>query len=422
VPFRTVMRRYRVGVAAIVVILFCSGLDLYFFMADRTTITPRDLVTVLACLVTPILLFMLDRREPVVRQLGIVSAWGAAYLGLSAAWYMALPSDAATQDFRDRLFSVFFTVVVGVALATPECRRTAAGAAAAVVLATVGINVLQMWQPDWFVMGVSTRGSGLFGNANQCGAALVIAMIIAAPIVTPRLRIPFFVVAGVGVALTFSRSSVAGWILASLVLTILDTSRTRVRSVLATGTMGLFLALVFLQIASASGAIRWFSLDDNQADRVSFFSTFDTSDDAAQERKDLAFQAWDMFLEKPLLGHGLGSTLEWSQRASTHNMFLYLIADHGLVGVLILPALLAGVFRRRQRMDPGPHWAFCVFALWYAFFSHNLLEERYFLFAFAFFATGGVCSLTRIAGGAETFPAIGPSPSSLELSPIGAAR
>jgi hypothetical protein len=414
---------YRKALAVTAVILFLSGLDLYFFMADQTTITPRDLVTGFACLVAPLLIFMLHRREPFVDQLKVVVLWGAAYLALSAAWLMILPSDIATQEFRDRLFSVFFMAVAAVALTSPECRRVAAGAAVVVVLGTVAINVIQMVQPDWFVMGVSTRASGLLGNANQCGAALVIGMIIAAPIIAPRLRLPFFLATGVGVALTFSRSSLVGWILASLVLTLFDSSRTRFRSLLVAGTVTLFLTVAFLQIAGASGAIRWFSLDDNQADRVSFFSTLDTSDDAAQERKQVASEAWDLFLERPLLGHGLGSTLEWNERASTHNMFLYLIADHGLIGVFILPALLAGVISRRQRADSGPYWAFCLFALWDAFFSHNLLEERYLLLGFAFFATGGVAALSRAANRAEAlYPVAAASPASLGLSPIGARR
>src|SRR5262249_8994780 len=125
-------------------------------------------------------------------------------------------------------------------------------------------------------------------------------------------------------------------------------------------------------------------------DRVSFFKTLEASDDAARERRDVAVKAWGMFLDRPLQGNGLGSTVQWSERASTHNMFLYFMADHGLLGAFILPALMIVVLWGRSTISQGPHWAFCIFTLWYSFFSHNILVESYYLIGFAFFAMGGI--------------------------------
>jgi O-Antigen ligase len=395
------MSRYRLLLATASVLLFSSGLDLYWFMAGYTAVTPRDVVTMFACAVAPVLLFILYRRELFVREIGLPVLWSAAYLTVSVVWYIALPSDGATQEFRDRLFSVFFMVVAAVAFMTPEGRRAAGATAIVVLFLTIILNGVQMMAPDWFYMGVSTRGSGLFGNANQCGAALVIGMTMASPLVTSRLRLLFYLLVGGGIAMTFSRSSIAGWLLASLALIVFDSSRTRVRGVLMGVATAAFLTMALLQVASTSITSRWFSLDDNLTDRVSFFSTLDTTDDAAQERKDLAAHAWDMFLQHPLAGNGLASTVQWTERASTHNMFLSLVVDHGVLGVFIMPALLYCVLRRRPAVSAAPHVAFCLFTLWYAFFSHNILTERYFLLGFAFFAMGGIAVPADAAARAE---------------------
>src|SRR5439155_23205082 len=83
------------------------------------------------------------------------------------------------------------------------------------------------------------------------------------------------------------------------------------------------------------------------------------------------------------------SRLQWNERSSTHTMFLYFMTDHGVLGALILPAMLICVFVGRPKGAQGSHWAFCVFTMYLAFFSHNIFTERYQLLAFAFFAMGG---------------------------------
>jgi hypothetical protein len=252
----------------------------------------------------------------------------------------------------------------------------------------VVINGVEMFEPDWFFMQVSTRSSGLYANANQCGAALVIGMIVGSQLIPRRLRLSFCLIVGGGVAATFSRSTIIGWLIATVILLAFDSSRARARELVIGSLAAALLALALFQGAAASGLVEGLALDDNQSDRVSFFRTFDASDDAAQERRGVASKAWAMILDNPLQGNGLASTVQWSERSSTHNMFLYFMADHGVLGVLILPALLLCVFMGRTGA-PGPQWGFCVFTMWYAFFSHNILTERYQLLAFAFFAMGG---------------------------------
>jgi hypothetical protein len=383
------MSRYRTILAVALVIVFFSGADLYLFLSEYTTVTPRDLVTVFGALLAPLVVHRLYRQERFEKQLGRIALWSLAYMAISVVWYGLIPSDGAVQELRDRLLTACFLGLAGFVLITPESRKAAGIAAIVVVLITVVINVVEIVQPDWFVMGVTTRSSGLYGNANQCGAALVIGMIIGATLVPRRLKLSFYLLVGAGVAVTFSRSTIIGWLIASTIMLAFDSTRARARELALGSLAAAVLLLVLFQGAAASGFLDGFTLDDNLSDRVSFFKVFDASDDAAQERKNVAAKAWKMFEAKPLMGNGLASTVQWSERASTHNMFLYFMADHGVIGVLILPMMLICVFVGRPRAAQGPHWAFCVFTMWYAFFSHNIFTERYQLLAFAFFAMGG---------------------------------
>lgn len=383
------MSRYRQVLAVVAVVLFFSGVDLYLFLAEYVTVTPRDWVTLFGMLLTPLVIHLLYRQEMIARQLSRIAIWSLAYMTISVLWYSFAPSDVALQELRDRLLSVCFLSLAGFVLITPESRKAAAVAAIAITLITIVVNGIEMVQPDWFFMQVSTRSSGLYGNANQCGTALVIGMIIGSPLVPRRLRLSFCLLVGVGVAMTFSRSALLGWVMASAITLALDSTKARARDLVIGGVAAAALLLVLLQGAVTLGFVDGFTLDDNQSDRVSFFKTFEAFDAAAQERRDVASKAWGMVAANPVRGNGLASTVQWTERSAAHNMFLYLMADHGVLGAFILPALLMCVFLGRPKAAPVSHWAFCIFTTFYAFFSHNILAERYYLFAIAFFAMGG---------------------------------
>jgi O-antigen ligase len=125
-------------------------------------------------------------------------------------------------------------------------------------------------------------------------------------------------------------------------------------------------------------------------DRIAWFSNFgSTADFSQKERILLAEKAWALFAEHPFLGAGLGATELWNERTSTHNMYLMLMTDFGVLGALIFPALvcastggLAHVFRKDRA-------AFSALALWGGMISHNLIGEHYFMI--------GLCVMAAIA-------------------------
>jgi O-antigen ligase len=94
------------------------------------------------------------------------------------------------------------------------------------------------------------------------------------------------------------------------------------------------------------------------------------SDNSATDRVERAEKTLGAFEEAPLLGQGFGTTSFGGDMLPSHNYYLSLLADHGIIGIFLIPALLLSIRRRS--------WDFytfaAVFLLW-CFFSHNVLDD-----------------------------------------------
>src|SRR5262245_29161973 len=138
------MRRYQLVLAVAFVLLFFSSLDLYLFVADFTTLTPRDWILFVAAAMVPLAIHRLYREGLPNRQFGRLALWSSGYIALSVVWYVLSPSDVALQELRDRLLAVSFMCLAGFVFSTPESRKVAGVSAIVIVLVTVVINGIQM--------------------------------------------------------------------------------------------------------------------------------------------------------------------------------------------------------------------------------------------------------------------------------------
>jgi O-antigen ligase len=120
---------------------------------------------------------------------------------------------------------------------------------------------------------------------------------------------------------------------------------------------------------------------------------------SASSRSQLALHSLDMFGERPLTGHGVGATVEWREPESTHNIYLRQLAEYGLAGAWLAPALVLIAFGvTRPTRSPSVHdpdriiqrsarvFA-CFVALW-GLFSHNVLDDAFILIGIALVAGG----------------------------------
>jgi O-antigen ligase len=131
----------------------------------------------------------------------------------------------------------------------------------------------------------------------------------------------------------------------------------------------------------------------NVMERVDWlFNPLGIQDASALERKKVAELSWKMFTDHPFVGNGLGSTEAWSESQSTHNMYLYLMADHGIIGVMILPLLCLAVVWRSYGEARQIAIPFVLFILFFGFFSHNVIDDYCTLIAFALMAAMSIRS------------------------------
>ena len=336
------------------------------------------------------LLFIMARERV---RLHPVIWWSFGYLLLTVLWYSPLsPADNSSAEIQRRILSVTVLGTMVLVFAERRTLRTTRYAVAAAIVFSSLINLFEVFQIGVFST-VYGRSAGLYGNSNQSGAALVLGLIIAQDVVSPRWRGWLWLCTGAGVLTTFSRAAMVGF-LGVLILTSLREGR-RIRGT-ATFVIVCFAAIGFVM------SPMWSSLQSTmEANNIGGHDAFGRleamlggeEDESITLREEVASLAWHSFLDHPVLGTGTGSAVSSPfDTLGPHNQYLALAVDHGILGLLAYPTLILMTVvggGRNARLITIP---FAFFALLWGFFSHNILEEPYFLVSFAIVAAVvGVC-------------------------------
>ncbi len=376
--------RYLIGIVA--VLLFFSGADAYASYAELAgRYKPIIWIGILFFLWLPIGLRFEDgtlRKVPSWLWL-----WSLAFLVASALWYIpSSQSEIAHRELVIRFEAIGFLVFTVIIYSNERTLSATRWTVLFTTILTVALNIFEMFDQETFISVVDDRAVGLYVNPNRCGAALCFGMALSANLLRGRRRLLYVLWIGLGVVLTFSRSAIVGWLIVALFIVGVDhgrAGRTAVpRRVLALAVP--IAALAFL-ISFAPALFESVDLgnrfDDNVRTRVTFFRTFTANDDSAIARRFVARRAWAAFAENPILGSGLAVSREFPGEG-THNMFLSMLVDHGILGLPLLPLMLWLPLRRLRDDDRPMAYAYCAFAFTYALFSHNVYEDRYFLLTY----------------------------------------
>lgn len=304
--------------------------------------------------------------------------WAYAYLLMSTAWaalWRPKFTTMADQALVDRFRCVFFFVAMILVFADRRARTIGRIAVLAVVIGASVVNLAEasgLLEFHDTVRRFAGRASGLYVNPNQAGFSIVFGLAVALPIVPRILRVPVVLLAASGVAATFSRGSLA--CLTVLVLVLLwRRDITPWSAVIAIG--GIAAAFLYLGIEPQSLLESSGRLNDDTLARLTM-----RADDSG--RVGLARKAWNLFAESPWLGHGLASEREGRM---SHNMYLSLAAEHGVLGLIAFPALIVAF----SVGNPAAIPAAAVF-LFAGLFSHNLLEEEPALLCIALAASSAL--------------------------------
>lgn len=383
---KSALLRYQCILAVGAIFTFYSNLDVYLSNVWLPPI-PKYLVFLFCIASTPLLFSVFSRIKylPIPTML-----WCVAYVLLAfISFCLTLPSEATHQEVNNRVLAVLFLMIMIFIFSRYSIVHLWSRRAVLVtVLVSVFNNIYEFFNQSAFenlstsdIEKIPGRSSGFYIDPNQSGYALILGMIFSVGLLKPKFRIPFVFLIGLAVILTFSRGSILIWFTIVMVMII--------KKIIPCSQLFSWigvLGIIAIILVTAGSALDLNQLEeagllnsDTKA-RFEFFSNPNKSEaESPDARLGLAKLAWQLFVKNPFFGNGIGSTISWSASVSTHNTYLYYMADHGIIGALLLPILIYLVTRNAKSESKNIAFVFIPFALICGFFSHTILVDRFIL-------------------------------------------
>jgi O-antigen ligase len=379
---KVALDRYQYILSIIATFLFFSDLPDYLFVAPIIPVVPLVWIILIAILSIP----FLKKAANIPRPLLI---WMIFYVFISILSLITVSADEISfTDFRSKVLSVLFIVLM-YTLFQQKSINHIKYTILAVVIMSVCNNIFELLNPRIFTEVNVGRPAGFYVDPNKTGCALMLGMLLSITIVKKPYRWILVLVAGIGIMATFSRGAILGWLVCTLFLIVGRVLCDQRRKILLPVVILVFFLISINPLRTLTD---YFKGDPSGANwdivnRLEEFQNPSLSEDSAISRQAVAAGAWLMFGNHPFWGNGLASTRKWMVAdVSTHNMYLYYMADHGIIGVLFLPGAIFAVIYHNRGEQRTILVCFAVFLSLWGLFSHELLAERYTLSSFALLA------------------------------------
>lgn len=326
--------------------------------------------------------------------------WIIFYLCVILFWFILPHNELSIDEFRRKILSIvsLFIFMVFIFYDNEEL-QIVRQAVLVTTLISVFNNIFEFINPFTFfpidsTVGVIGRSAGFYYNPTISGGAIILGVILSLSIVPRVYRMWYILFSFIGVFLTFSRSAIIGFILVYLLMTLKKQLHFKYL---------IFIPMILFAMISLSlpflinyAETTYGRNSGNIINRTMWFvNPSGHIDNSQREREEVAEKAFIMFAKNPFFGNGLASTRHWKARVSTHNIYLSNMAEIGLLGLLVYPLLIYMVISQACREIRDIAIIFACFTLYIGFFSHNILDELYFLFAFALIANMGYKSLVK---------------------------
>ncbi|WP_310411670.1 O-antigen ligase family protein [Chamaesiphon sp. OTE_8_metabat_110] len=374
--------RYQYILSIVATFLFFSDLPDYLFVAPVIPIVPLVWIGAIAVLAIPFLKKAANLPKPLL-------GWMVFYLLISLLSLMTVSADEISlTDFRSKVLSVLFVVMM-YSIYQQKSVIQVKYTILVVMLMSVGNNLFELLNPRVFTEVNVGRPAGFYVDPNKTGCALMLAMLLSLTVIKKPYRWISILVAGIGIMATFSRGAILGWVICTILLVIGRVICEQRRKVLLPAIVFIFLLISLNPLRTLTD---YFKGDPSGANwdivnRLEEFQNPSLSEDSALERQAVAAGGWISFGRKPFWGNGLASTRKWTvSEVSTHNMYLYHLADNGILGVLFLPGAILSVVYRNRGEERTILVCFVVFLGLWGLFSHEVLAERYTLASMALLA------------------------------------
>ena len=285
--------------------------------------------------------------------------------------------------FGLRVNAIGFLLTCVVIFDDPRILRLTRQAIAIATLAGVAFNIYDLLSPSVF-SNIPGRAAGLYVQPNGAGMALVFGGLLGVTAIRRLwMREVFLLCVLVGILATFSREAMLSSVFLLLGSVFAHKVSFRRLAIAGAACLALFAALNLSSDVTYSrllNADTWARM------------TLQWSDTSTRDRLHLAERTREQFEEAPLIGQGFGTAIFWADNQS-HNAYLGLLADCGILGSLVIPGLIFSI----RRAD----WEFNTFAsifLLWAFFNHDVLVEFFALIAIAVEANEYGAGYRRLKG------------------------
>jgi O-Antigen ligase len=310
------------------------------------------------------LLLVLDQSNVTRLVQKPIFKWTFAVLTLFA-WGMLVrtfyaPAGIQSYDFL-RTFglqvnAIGFMLACVVIFDHPEVLAVAKRAVVLATLLGVALNLYDVFHPGTFSPDVR-RAAGLYIDANCSGMALVLGCLVGLTAIPRRWGELFLLITCCGVVATFSREAMLAF---AIVVAGAALGRALSLRRLVVGVAGACMLFSALELGN--------SLRESQGWNAANFQRLSSAGDAsAEDRLRLGHKVLEEFEAAPLFGHGFGTDEYWGDIQS-HDYFLNMLANYGILGVFVVPALVLSV--RRKSWDSNVFGL--VFLVW-SFFLHMVL-------------------------------------------------
>lgn len=402
---------YQCLLAVGAIAIFFTKLDVYLEQRGFVSLPPVHWIALFFVASIPILLSIKSIINFFPRS---ILTWSAFYLAISCfSVLVALPSvpgipvETTIQDFETRILVIFSLLLMTVIFTTGNS-LVLLWSRRAILLATfinIFNNVYEFFHPlsFGFIQKIAGRSAGFYLNANESAMALVVGMILSISLINKNYRFLFSLLVLIGIIFTFSRGGLLGWLLA---LIILITTRIIPRKQIITGFIGFI--LVFSFVTSQVNNLTYLNrangsefLNEDTVSRIEWAKNPASSSDIdGNSRYKIALEAWNKFVQSPIVGSGISSSRDRNSSIKTenrgrygerpHNIHLVNLVEHGFLGILIFPTLLIAIIVKGKGKIKSIGIVFASYYMIAGALSHTILYDNYSLLSLALMA-----SLTR---------------------------
>ena len=136
-------------------------------------------------------------------------------------------------------------------------------------------------------------------------------------------------------------------------------------------------AISLLAFAFASYVVRNLDLSEDATVRISSLIEGGGVGDYGEDRGLTALASLELAMENPLFGAGVGTIYEMPE--GPHNMFLAMMVEYGMVGLVVYLVVIIRLILIARRADRDLSGTILLFVAWlviFGFASHNLLGNH----------------------------------------------